>query len=156
VARFKPPAELRTLVSEKHLTRLENWPRLIVLRNEVLKALEIARREKVIGSPLDAKVCLATDSEFAPLLEDYQATLPTLFIASRVELGKDSKPGAYESELPGLRIRIEKAAGKKCARCWNYSERVGEDSRYAEVCERCSAALREIEGERESGGASRE
>ncbi len=145
MARLKPPAELRTLVSQKHLKRLENWPRLIALRNEVLKALEVARREKVIGSPLDAKVCLATDSELASLLEEYQTTLPTLFIASQVELGKDSMPGAYESDLPGLRIRIEKARGRKCARCWNYSERVGEDPRYAEVCERCSVALKEIE-----------
>ncbi len=145
MARLKPSAELRGLVPGKHSKGLENWPRLIALRDEVLKALEIARREKVIGSPLDARVCLATDSELASLLEEYQTTLPTLFIASQVELGKDSKPGAYESDLPGLRIRIEKARGRKCARCWNYSERVGEDPRYAEVCERCSVSLKEIE-----------
>jgi isoleucyl-tRNA synthetase len=44
-----------------------------------------------------------------------------------------------------LSVKIEKAAGSKCDRCWNYSIHVGEDSRYPTVCERCSAALKEIE-----------
>ncbi len=149
VATFVPPTALRAGIPEGYLKRLENWPRLIAVRNEVLKALEIARQGKTIGSPLEAKVCLSTDGDLAPLLEEYRAALPTLFIASQVELGKDSQPGAYESELPGLKVRIERAAGRKCARCWNYSQRVGEDARYPTVCERCSAALKEIEGSRQ-------
>jgi isoleucyl-tRNA synthetase len=40
---------------------------------------------------------------------------------------------------------VNKAAGKKCERCWNYSTHVGEDAVYPTVCERCSAVLREIE-----------
>jgi len=52
---------------------------------------------------------------------------------------------ALETEIPGLKIKIEKALGNKCERCWNYSEEVGKDSRYPTVCERCSQALREIE-----------
>ena len=44
-------------------------------------------------------------------------------------------------DIPGLRVRIEKALGRKCERCWNYSEQVGKDSRYPTVCERCSEAL---------------
>jgi hypothetical protein len=47
--RFVPPDELRSAIPEKRLKRLENWPRLIALRNEVLKALEVARQEKFIG-----------------------------------------------------------------------------------------------------------
>jgi isoleucyl-tRNA synthetase len=62
-----------------------------------------------------------------------------------VELGQAALAGFAETELPGLHVRIEKATGKKCHRCWNYSERVGEDARYPLVCERCSAALKEIE-----------
>ncbi|PYV11034.1 MAG: isoleucine--tRNA ligase, partial [Acidobacteria bacterium] len=125
--------------------RMENWPRLIAVRNEVLKALEISRQEKFIGGPLEAKVRLATNGDLAQLLEDYRSLLPTLFIVSQVELSADSLTGAYVTQLPGLRVRIEKAAGRKCERCWNYSERVGEEARYPTVCERCSAALREIE-----------
>ena len=47
--------------------------------------------------------------------------------------------------LPGLTIKIERADGKKCDRCWNYSTHVGENARYPTVCERCTEALAEIE-----------
>ena len=145
LAKFVAPERLRAGIPEKAGKRMENWPRLIAVRNEVLKALEISRQEKFIGGPLEAKVLLATDGDLAQVLEDYRSLLPTLFIVSQVELSADSLTGAYVTQLPGLRVRIEKAAGRKCERCWNYSERVGEEARYPTVCERCSAALREIE-----------
>jgi isoleucyl-tRNA synthetase len=54
--------------------------------------------------------------------------------------------GAEKSELlPGLQVKIERADGKKCERCWNYSTHVGENARYPTVCERCTKALAEIE-----------
>jgi isoleucyl-tRNA synthetase len=49
--------------------------------------------------------------------------------------------------LPGLTIKIDRADGAKCVRCWNYSTHVGENTRYPTVCERCSEALAEIEGD---------
>jgi isoleucyl-tRNA synthetase len=144
-ATFVPPQRLRESIPERFLGSLENWPRLIAVRNEVLKALEAARNEKLIGSPLDAKVVLAADGALAALLQEYRAFLPTLFIVSQAELSAESIAGAAETQLPELTLRIDKASGRKCERCWNYSERVGEDARYPTVCERCSAALKEIE-----------
>jgi isoleucyl-tRNA synthetase len=55
--------------------------------------------------------------------------------------------------LPGLTIKIERADGAKCVRCWNYSKHVGENSRYPTVCERCTEALAEIEST-QAGAAS--
>jgi isoleucyl-tRNA synthetase len=144
-AKFVSPQQLREGIPEGHLRSLESWPRLMAVRNEVLRALETARNEKLIGSPLDAKVFLAADDDLALLLQEYRSFLPTLFIVSQVELSGDSNAGATETQLPELKLRIDKAAGRKCERCWNYSERVGEDTRYPTVCERCSAALKEIE-----------
>jgi isoleucyl-tRNA synthetase len=145
VAKFVPAEQLRAGLPEKYLQRLENWPRLIAVRNEVLKALESARQEKFIGASLDARVRLAADGDLTPLLAEYRAALPTLFIVSQVELSNDAMADVPESQLPGLKVRIEKATGHKCARCWNYSERVGQDARYPSVCERCSGALKQIE-----------
>jgi isoleucyl-tRNA synthetase len=150
LAQFTTPAQLREGIPERHLKRLGNWERLLAVRNEVLKALEMARQEKRIGGGLDARLRLSVNGDLAPLLDEYRDALPALFIVSQVELGGDSLEGAYQSQLPGLTVRVEKATGEKCARCWNYSNRVGEDARHPEVCERCSAALREIE----SGGGS--
>jgi isoleucyl-tRNA synthetase len=115
------------------------WNSLLGVRSEVLKALEAARQSKQINSSLDAKVVLAAAGETAALLERYRDSLPALFIVSHVEL---------ESAGAELAVRVLRADGAKCERCWNYSTRVGEDTRYPTVCERCSAALAEIERER--------
>ncbi len=145
LAQFIAPTDLRAGLPETHLKRLDNWPRLIAIRNEVLKALEGARQEKFIGGSLEASVRLAVSGDLAALVEEYAALLPGLFIVSRVAISNQPVEGARVTELPGLSVKIEKAPGQKCERCWNYSEQVGKDLRYPTVCERCSAALKEIE-----------
>ena len=123
------------------------WARLLEVREAVLKALEQARNAKKINSGLEARVELAADAQLAPLLRDYAAWLPTLFIVSQVELADGVPSAATASEiLPGLGVTIHRADGKKCERCWNYSLRVGESADYPTVCERCLPVLREIEG----------
>jgi isoleucyl-tRNA synthetase len=156
-AMFVSPDDMRRQVPAKHAQRLANWPRLIAVRNEVLKALETARQEKRIGGSLEARVRLEASGATARLLEQYQEFLPSLFIVSQVALetrdgapsdGASSAGSARDGDsLPAVdvNVRVERARGTKCARCWNYSERVGEDAEYPTVCERCSAALREIE-----------
>jgi isoleucyl-tRNA synthetase len=147
LAGFTSPAELRGRIPERHLRRLRNWEHLVKVRNEVLKALEMARQEKLIGGGLEAKVTLFVNGDLAPLLKEYRDMLPTLFIVSQVDLSQRSAEGAQQTQFPGLAVRVETAMGEKCARCWNYSERVGEDPRHTSVCERCSAVLNEIEAE---------
>ncbi len=145
VAHFVPAVTLRDGVPPAYRGRLDNWPRLIAVRDAALKALESARRDDVVHSPLEARLYLSADDNLRPLLETYRADLPTLLIVSQVELEPYSAGSTGESSMPGLKIRIERASGAKCARCWNYSEQVGKDDVYPEVCERCVAALREIE-----------
>ncbi len=145
LAGFLSGAQLREGIPAGMLARFENWPRLIALREEVLKALESARQDKLIGAPLEARVVLSTNGELGALAGEYRSILPTLFIVSQVEVHPNSLHGGQEPRLSGLRVAIERAQGQKCARCWNYSVHVGENKRYPAVCERCSAALREIE-----------
>jgi isoleucyl-tRNA synthetase len=133
---FKKPEELLQGVTERQMESLKKWDSLLEVRSSVLASLEEARQNRLIGSGLEARVRIAAEGGMRNLLNEYRRFLPTLFIVSQVELGK----GAFG-------ITIEKAAGSKCARCWNYSEHVGEDARYPNVCERCSAALKEIEEE---------
>ena len=112
----------------------------------MLKSLEQARNAKQINSGLEARVELSADSALEPLLRDYADWLPTLFIVSQVELTNGNSPaGAASETLPGLGVTVHRALGKKCERCWNYSLRVGESADYPTVCERCVAALEEIE-----------
>ncbi len=148
LAEFLSPAELRNAIGTRQGARMDNWSRLIEVRDAVLKALETARQEKFIRSALEARVVLGAGGELRNLLQEYASTLPTLFIVSQVELAPGVLEGVESSGLPGLKVKVERARGAKCARCWNYSELVGRDARYPEVCERCSEALREWEAGR--------
>jgi isoleucyl-tRNA synthetase len=111
-----------------------------------LKALEAARNAKIISSALEARVILGAEGDLAGLIEEYAEWLPALFIVSQVELSRTHPGEVFRSEaMPGLEISVRRADGAKCERCWNYSTRVGENAEYPTVCERCTAALAEIE-----------
>jgi isoleucyl-tRNA synthetase len=124
------------------------WARLFEARDAVLPKLEEARTAKLIGSSLEARVVLTAgeSAELRDLLGRYRGELRYLFIVSEVELEEAAAGGG------GLTVRVERARGEKCERCWNYSARVGESERYPTACERCVEALGEIE--REEGAVS--
>jgi isoleucyl-tRNA synthetase len=136
----------------------EKWGRLEQVRSAVLLALEQARAAKVIGGGLEANVHLHAGAEAAglqKLLVERLSFLPTLFIVSQVVVDASAGEAFAQSEtLPGLSIKIERADGKKCERCWNYSTHVGENIRYSTVCERCSEALAEVEKDASAGVAA--
>ena len=119
--------------------RSKNWERLLAVREEVLKALEPVRAAKTISANLEARVTLGASGDLAALLQKYAASLPALFIVSQVAL---LPPG---SQSDGLRVEVRRADGAKCERCWNYSTHVGESADYPTFCERCVAAMNEIE-----------
>ena len=126
---------------------LENeWDRLHEVRDEVLKALEVARNEKLIGNSLEAAVRLYAPADLLEFLERFGPTLPGLFIVSQVEVGVAAKAGdeAFKSEvISDLAILISKASGEKCERCWNFSDTVGEDMRHKTLCARCVEVVEE-------------
>jgi isoleucyl-tRNA synthetase len=148
LATFPEPAELTDDLSAAQVERLGNWERLRAVRDEVLKALEAARRDKFIGHPLEARVELSADGDLARLLEEYKAQLPMLLIVSQVHLTMETLPDAVEGAVPGLRIAIKRADGVKCERCWNYSTRVGEDPTLPTLCERCTPVVNALENGR--------
>jgi isoleucyl-tRNA synthetase len=118
---------------------LANWERLFEIRDQVLRVLEESRIAKHIGSSLEAKVKVFAGGKTLDLLKNYSDDLRYLFIVSAVEL--------VDSEKETVSITVEPAPGSKCERCWNYSTHVGESERFPTVCERCVAALEEIERE---------
>jgi isoleucyl-tRNA synthetase len=119
---------------------VENWSRLIAVRENVLKSLETARQDKFIGAPLEARVQLSADGELYPLLTQYSLDLPGLFIVSQVELHNHLDNRASE----GVQVKIDRALGTKCERCWKYTEDVGSVAELPTVCAACGEAVREI------------
>jgi isoleucyl-tRNA synthetase len=123
----------------------KKWARLIAIRDEANKALEIKRKDKFLGNALEADLSLYLSEEDFALLKGYEAFLPALFIVSKVSIQKSGQPmtEVYESpEINGLFIKVGKAPGEKCERCWNRSTFVGTFSDHPGICERCQAALK--------------
>jgi isoleucyl-tRNA synthetase len=128
--------------AEEDEALLATWGRLLEVREAVTKALEQARQEGRIGHSLDARVRLgfASEGPLGELLGRRLADLPTLCIVSQVERGELA--ASDESPLvAGLRVAVTRAAGDKCARCWNYRTSVGADVSHPTLCSPCVAAL---------------
>ena len=120
----------------------QKWAKLIAIREAVLKKLEEKRSISQIGSGLEACVVLASrDADCMKLLVDNKEILRYLFIVSRVELKDSPRDEADIDKAVSVAIYIEKAGGEKCQRCWNYSEKVGEDKIHPTLCERCVKAI---------------
>src|SRR3989339_87668 len=124
------------VVSEKYINNeiKTKYEKIIALRSETLKLLEVLRNTKVIGHPYEAKVVVntASDGDFM-LYKQYEKELPGIFIVSQVEVIKADKN----------LVEVKKADGVKCERCWNFSATVGKDSAHASLCERCVTVLKE-------------
>ncbi len=120
---------------------LTEWAHLFGYRDEVLGKLEEARIAKSIGSSLEARVEISAGSHAYAKLKQHADDLRYLFIVSEVDLLEPNT----EIDVDAIEVTVARARGEKCERCWNYSTRVGESSRYPTVCERCVAALQEME-----------
>ncbi|MBI5212307.1 MAG: class I tRNA ligase family protein, partial [Nitrospirae bacterium] len=118
----------------------KKWGRLIKVRDEANKALEIKRKDKFIGNALEAKLVFYLPDEEFNLFQAYKDFLPALFIVSEVEINPFSlkTEDAYASEeVKNLYIKVERASGGKCERCWNWKVSVGKFEDHPHVCERC-------------------
>ena len=117
------------------------WDRIHAIRDDVKKALEKARKQKVIGSSLDAQVTLYCADELYDFAKSVEKELLPTLIVSAVVIEKDGTGEFTEVELPGFSVTVSHAEGKKCARCWMYSNTVGGDPDHPDLCERCAHVL---------------
>ena len=120
----------------------DKWELLISLRNDVNKALELARAEKTIGKPLEAKVTLYVSDEARKSYEKLSdMPLSTYLIVSEVETVFGTGEGYKGEEFTGVTVRVEPSPAPKCIRCWTHSSTVGKSAEHPELCARCAAAL---------------
>ncbi|MBM6797986.1 isoleucine--tRNA ligase [Coprobacillus cateniformis] len=106
------------------------YDRFLMVRKDVMKALEDLRNEKVIKSNMEAKLTICFKDEYedmAQLVND----LKQLFIVAKVELTDDLTDLV---EFDTAYIKAEKFNGIQCPRCWNYYD---EDEMEGELCHRC-------------------
>ena len=121
----------------------DQWKVMIDAKAEIAKAIEQARKEKVIGHSLDARITIAAPEKMHALMTAHLEDLRALLIVSQVQLADEKEiPNLYKSEeIKGLFVGVEKARGVKCERCWIYEESVGSNTQQPTVCSRCLTNL---------------
>ena len=120
----------------------KSWDDLFALRDDVMKALELARAEKLIGKSLDAKVTVYTEDDAAyELLSAFAGDLATVYITSAAEVVKGAAPeGAVAGEDGRISVVVAPADGCKCDRCWAYAkDGIREGDNF--LCARCQSIL---------------
>ena len=133
---FPAPDELTDGITDAQRREAADWDKLVPIRNEVLKALDNAREDKLIGGSLEAAVVLRASEANHRLLNAHLSDLPAWFIVSQVEL----QQGADDNELA---VEVERARGDKCERCWKYTTDVGSNPDFPTVCAACASVLPE-------------
>ena len=115
----------------------DKWDKLFEIRDVMMKSIEVAREDKLIGKSLEAKIVISgSDSnEDFKHLKSMQNELKAAFIVSHVELIEDGNKS--------LEIKVAPADGEKCERCWMYSESCLHDEGSA-ICPRCAEILKSL------------
>ena len=143
------PGEHSELVDE---IAIRDWEDFLALRNPIMRELEKKREAKIIGSPLEAKVELvAGDRGLEDFLKRLEKDLAYALVVSEVKIFPKEEDSGEWSEasvtLPSdglprtLKIRVKKAEGRKCVRCWNYSLFVGSEPGHPGLCRKCVEAV---------------
>ena len=125
----------------------EKWDRLLPIRDEILKSLERARKDKFIGSSLEAGLEIYVDGEHKSFMEENLELLKLLTIVSDIKVVTQRPKGGNNIEtinILGLIVDVKKAPGQKCERCWMYRITVGDDSEYPTLCDRCVGHISEM------------
>lgn len=133
---------------------IQRWTRLRNIRDAVNIDLEHLRKQKTVGTSLEARVMLRAWGTTATLLETYRTELPTLLITSQVDLSteaempsasrtSDKEATAWQEPDGALEINVARVAGTKCPRCWRYVDSVSTDPALEGLCKRCVSTLSE-------------
>jgi isoleucyl-tRNA synthetase len=115
------------------------YQQLMLVRDDVLKALEEARNAKTIGKSLEAKVTVYVKKELLEAFDTTKIDFAQFFIVSDFTLaGLKEEAPAEALTLDVASVIVVKAQGEKCERCWTISSKVGENDKHSTLCPRCA------------------
>ncbi len=134
---FPEPESLTEGITESQRAQAADWDLLVPVREEVLKGLDAAREDRMIGSSLEAAAAIYAGPDLYPLLERHAADLPAWFIVSQVELHRAEAGKRFA-------VTIDRARGDKCERCWKYTTDVGSNADFPTICAACASVIPEF------------
>ena len=132
--------EVKNLVSQD--TLLVQWSNFMKFRDDVHRALEEARNEKIIGKSLEAAITIYPNTELKNILSMLDANLAQLLIVSKLTISDDQVPAAA-TKFNDFAIKVEHAPGEVCDRCRKTLTDVGSDTDLPNLCASCAAIVRQ-------------
>ncbi len=125
------------------------WSELLLVRTEVNRVIELARKEKVIGKALEAQVTLYALAPLAAKLNLLAEELRFVLITSSVsvEVVSEAPEGVTATDVEGLWLTVAPSTGIKCDRCWHFSDDIGQHETHNTLCGRC---VTNVDGEGET------
>ena len=137
----KSSVYLLDMVEVKHFDNddelLNKYSKFMLFRNDILKAIEEARNNKVIGKSLSAKLVIKPTNETKQLLDSIKSDLKTIFIVSELVITDENIEGLkFESAT----IQVTAKEGTICKRCWQVVDSVNEDG----ICDRCAKVVENL------------
>jgi len=157
---FPAPEELVVGNTE---TLIEDWKYLLIIRQMVLKSLEVERQKGLIGKSLEAKIHIRAAVFAYRALASNRPALEELFNVSQVTIEENKSTDAewtstikpcspditgddlFAVNLDHVDIQSTTAASSKCERCWRHVPDIGQQEKYPTVCLRCAQALDAID-----------
>lgn len=126
----------------------ERWSKIMVIREDVLKAIEDIRKDGKVGSSLEAKVIFtSSDGEMIDFLKSAESLWPAIAIISECEI-------KFDKSASKLDISAVKSGGIKCLRCWQWRRDIGADKDFSDICGRCADVMKKtIARQRDSATA---
>ena len=127
---------------DNHDELLENWQKFMNLRDDVLKVLEEARDQKLIGKSFEAAVTVYPTDEMKTVLANLDANFRQILIVSKLTIANGEAP-ANAQKLPNGAFIVEHAKGEVCSRCRMIRTDIGADSEAPMLCGRCAKIVKE-------------
>jgi isoleucyl-tRNA synthetase len=105
---------------------------MLELRGVIAQSMEQARKDKLVGNALEARVTLAiADNELRDAVAPHAAELEEFFILSHLEVVSGAETQAA----------VAVNTDRKCGRCWRFRPSVGLHAAHPELCERCAEVV---------------
>ncbi len=126
---------------------LRKYELLFQIRDEINRELDTAKKNKVVGSAQESRVTLGImaspegETDYLALVRQHEAEIKLLAQVAHLAVVAGQAGGQPGASLPWLTVRIDKAPGAKCVRCWYHRPGVGEDPHHPQVCASCRQVL---------------
>ncbi|MCP5046320.1 MAG: isoleucine--tRNA ligase [bacterium] len=112
----------------------QKWQDINLLRDRILKEIEEARASKLIGDSLEAEIQLGFSGKYYDLIDNNLDLFKEILVVSQIHL----------THSDDETIRVVKARGLKCPRCWNWFAQDTSSNKYPELCPRCNDVVKEM------------